>query len=327
MRVFSGIRPTGDLHIGNYLGAIKQWVELQKENECFFFIADYHAITTPFDREKIRRNIYETLIVYLAAGIDPKKSVIFVQSDVKEHTELAWILGTICPLGELKRMTQFKEKSKKHPEYINAGLLNYPLLMAADILLYKTDIVPVGKDQVQHVELTREIARRFNKMFGKVFKEPQVLLSETGEKIMSLQNPTKKMSKSDDPSGCILLFDEPEVIQKKIKSAVTDSGREIVFNRKTKPGISNLLTIYSLFSGKKIEELEKEYKNSGYAEFKKDLANLLIESLEPFRKKRKELLKREIYLKEILERGAKKARMIAQATLEEVKEKMGLKTR
>lgn len=324
MRIFSGIRPTGELHIGNYLGAIKQWVEFQEKNECFFCIVDYHAITTPFDPEKIEKNILDTAIAYLAAGINPKKSVLFVQSKVKEHTELAWILGTITPLGELKRMTQFKEKSKKHPEYVNAGLLNYPLLMAADILLYKTDMVPVGKDQVQHVELAREIARRFNKMFGKTFKEPQVFLPKVGEKIMSLQNPKKKMSKTDDPSGCIGLFDEPEIIQKRIMSAITDSGKEIVFDRKRKPGISNLLQIFSLFSGKEIEELEKKYKNSGYANFKKDLAKLLITSLEPFRKKRKELLKREIYLKEILEKGERKAKIVAQTTIREVRQKMGL---
>jgi tryptophanyl-tRNA synthetase len=323
MRVFSGIRPTGELHIGNYLGAIKQWVKLQNENECFFGIMDYHAITTPFDPKEMERNIFETLIVYLAAGIDPKKSTIFVQSHVKEHTELAWILGTITSLGELKRMTQFKEKSKKHPEYVNAGLLNYPLLMAADILLYKTDLVPVGKDQVQHVELTREIARRFNKMFGKIFKEPKVLLSE-GEKIMSLQNPKKKMSKTDDPKGCILLFDEPEEIEKKIMRAVTDLGREIKYDPVKKPGISNLLKIYSIFSEKPIKELEKKYKGKGYEEFKRDLAKLLIKKLEVFRKKKKELEKRKVYLKEILKRGAERAEKIAKLTIKEVREKMGL---
>jgi tryptophanyl-tRNA synthetase len=323
MRVFSGIRPTGELHIGNYLGAVKQWVRIQDENECFFGIMDYHAITTPFDPKEMERNIFETLIVYLAAGIDPKKSTIFVQSHIKEHTELAWILGTITPLGDLKRMTQFKEKSKKHPEYVNAGLLNYPLLMAADILLYKTDLVPVGKDQVQHVELAREIARRFNKMFGKVFKEPKVLLSE-GEKIMSLQNPKKKMSKTDDPKGCILLFDEPEEIEKKVMRAVTDLGREIKYDPVKKPGISNLLKIYSIFSEKSIEELEEKYKGKGYEEFKRDLAKLLIKKLEIFRKKKKELEKRKVYLKEILKRGAERAEKIAKLTMKEVREKMGL---
>jgi len=323
MRVFSGIRPTGELHIGNYLGAIKQWVKLQDENECFFCIVDYHAITTPFKPEEMKRNIFDTLIAYLAAGLDPKKCTIFVQSHVKEHTELAWILGTITPLGDLKRMTQFKEKSKKHPEYVNAGLLNYPLLMAADILLYKTDLVPVGKDQVQHVELTREIARRFNKMFGKVFKEPKVLLSE-GEKIMSLQNPKKKMSKTDDPKGCILLFDEPEEIEKKVMRAVTDPGREIKYDPVKKPGISNLLKIYSLFTEKPIKELEEKYKGKGYEQFKKDLAKILIEKLEIFRKRKRELEKREVYLKEILKKGAERAEKIAKLTMKEVREKMGL---
>jgi tryptophanyl-tRNA synthetase len=323
MRVFSGIRPTGELHIGNYLGAIKQWVKLQEENECFFCIVDYHAITTPFKPEEMERNIFDTLIAYLAAGLDPKKCTIFVQSHVKEHTELAWILGTITPLGDLKRMTQFKEKSKKHPEYVNAGLLNYPLLMAADILLYKTDLVPVGKDQVQHVELTREIARRFNKMFGKVFKEPKVLLSE-GEKIMSLQNPKKKMSKTDDPKGCILLFDEPEEIEKKIMRAVTDLGKEIKYDPVKKPGISNLLKIYSIFSEKGMEELEEKYKGKGYEEFKRDLAKLLIKRLEVFKKKKKELEKRRVYLKEILKKGAERAEKIAKLTMKEVREKMGL---
>jgi len=323
MKVFSGIRPTGELHIGNYLGSIYQWVKLQEENECFFCIVDYHAITTPFKPEEMKRNIFDTLIAYLAAGLDPKKCTIFVQSHVKEHTELAWILGTITPLGDLKRMTQFKEKSKKHPEYVNAGLLNYPLLMAADILLYKTDLVPVGKDQVQHVELTREIARRFNKMFGKVFKEPKVLLSE-GEKIMSLQNPKKKMSKTDDPKGCILLFDEPEEIEKKVMRAVTDLGREIKYDPVKKPGISNLLKIYSLFTEKPIKELEEKYKGKGYEQFKKDLAKILIEKLEIFRKRKRELEKREVYLKEILKKGAERAEKIAKLTMKEVREKMGL---
>ncbi len=323
MRVFSGIRPTGELHIGNYLGSVYQWIKLQDLHECFFGIMDYHAITTPFEPEKMEKNILDTLIVYLAAGLNPKKCTIFVQSHVKEHIELAWILGTITPLGELKRMTQFKEKAKKHPEYVNAGLLNYPLLMASDILLYKTDLVPVGKDQIQHVELTREIARRFNKMFGVVFKEPKVLLSE-GEKIMSLQNPKKKMSKTDDPKGCILLFDEPEEIEKKIMRAVTDLGKEIKYDPVKKPGISNLLKIYSIFSEKSIKELEEKYKGKGYEQFKRDLTKLLIKKLEVFRKKKKELEKREVYLKEILKKGAEKAEKVAKLTMKEVREKMGL---
>lgn len=325
MRVFSGIRPTGELHIGNYLGAIKQWVELQEKAECVFCIVDWHAITTPYKKEELQKNISETVIAYLAAGLNPEKCILFIQSRVKEHTELTWLLGTITPLGELKRMTQFKEKSKKHPQYVNAGLLYYPLLMASDILLYKTDSVPVGVDQKQHVELTREIARSFNKKFGKVFNVPETLLSKTGQKIMSLQNPKKKMSKTDNPLGSIGLFEKPEEIKKKIKVAVTDTGRKITFDSQKKPGISNLLTIYSLFSGKTIKELEKEFKGKNYQEFKKSLATLLIKSLEPFRRKKEELLSREVYIEEILTQGEKRARMIVQSTIQEVRQKMGLK--
>jgi len=324
MRIFSGIRPTGDLHIGNYLGAIKQWLELQEKNECIFCVVDLHAITTPYKENELQKNILETATTYLVAGLDPEKSIIFVQSQIKEHTELAWLLSTITPLGELQRMTQFKEKSKKHSKYINAGLLNYPVLMASDILLYQTDIVPVGKDQKQHVELARTIAGKFNKQFGNTFKIPRALLSKSGAKIMSLQNPKKKMSKTGDPKGCIGLFDEPKEIQKKVITAITDSGRKIDYSQEKKPGISNLLTIYSLFSGKSIKEIEKKFKGKGYAEFKKSLAKFLINSLEPFRKKRKELLKREVYVKEILKQGKRKAQVVAQSTMQDVKKKMGL---
>ena len=324
MRIFSGIRPTGEIHIGNYLGAIKKWIELQKENECLFCIVDWHAITTPFNPKEMQKKILDTAIVYLVTGLDPKKSIIFIQSQVEEHAELAWLLGTICPLGDLKRMTQFKEKAKENPEYINAGLLNYPLLMAADILLYQTDLVPVGKDQEQHVEFAREIARKFNRKFGKTFKEPKVLLSRFGQKIMSLQDPKKKMSKTGDPRGCIELFDEPEVIKKKIMSAVTDLGKEIKYDLIRKPGVSNLLTIYSLFSEKSISQLEKEFEGKGYEEFKKSLIEILIKSLKPLREKRKELLKKEDYLKGVLKRGAEKAKKIAKLTMEDVRRKMGL---
>jgi len=324
MRIFSGVRPTGELHIGNYLGAIKQWILLQEKNECVFCIVDLHGITTPYEPKELQKNILDVAITYLAAGLNPEKCIFFVQSQVKEHSELAWLLGTITPLAELQRMTQFKEKAKKHKEYINAGLLNYPILMAADILLYQTDLVPVGKDQEQHVELARTIARKFNQSFGQTFKTPEVLLPKIGAKIMSLQNPKKKMSKTDDPRGCLGLFDEPEEIQKKIMSAVTDTGKVIKYDPEKKPGISNLLTIYSLFSEKSIKEIEKKFKGKGYAEFKKSLAELLINSLEPFRRKRKELILREVYVREILEQGRKRAQIIAQSTLQEVRKKMGL---
>lgn len=323
MNVFSGIRPSGDLHIGNYFGAMRQWIELQNKYNCLFCIVDLHAITTPYEPKDLQKNILETAIAYLAAGLDPEKCVLFVQSDVKEHCELAWLLGTITPLGDLKRMTQFKEKSKKYPQYLNAGLLNYPVLMAADILLYQTTLVPVGKDQVQHIELTREIARRFNKTFGNAFKEPKALLSQ-GQKIMSLDEPRKKMSKTGSPKGYIGLFEEPSKIRKKIMSAVTDSGKTIKYDPKRKPGISNLLVIYSLVSGKDINVLERELKGKGYRQLKKNLASLLIDFLSPFRRKHKEFLTRQVYVKEILKRGARRARLQAQSTIKRVKTKMGL---
>jgi tryptophanyl-tRNA synthetase len=323
MRVFSGIQPTGAIHIGNYLGAIKQFLKLQEEAECIFSIVDLHAITIPYQPQKLQKNILEAAICYLAAGIDPEKSILFVQSSVKEHTELAWLLGTLCPVGDLLRMTQYKEKSKEFKGRVGAGILNYPVLMAADILLYKTDLVPVGKDQKQHIELARIIARRFNKRFGKTFIEPEIKLPKLGAKIMALNNPRKKMSKSI-PEGCLYLFDEPEEIKKKIMSAVTDPGKIIKYDPIQKPGLSNLLTIYSLFSGKTIKELEKKFKGVGYEKFKKSLAELLINSLEIFRRKRKELLAREVYVKEILEQGRKKAQIISQSTMAEVRQKMGL---
>ena len=323
MRVFSGIRPTGELHIGNYFGAIKQWLELQQKHECFFCIVDLHAITTPFEKEELKKNVFELAASLLALGLNPEKCTLFLQSQIKEHAELAWILGTICPVGELKRMTQFKEKAKIYPDYVNAGLLNYPLLMAADILLYKADLVPVGRDQKQHLELTRFLAKKFNRKFGETFKVPEILIPKIGEKIMSLKNPEKKMSKTEDSKGCLEIFDEPKEIEEKIMKAKTDLGKEIKYNKKEKPGISNLLTIYSLFSEKRIKDLEREFEGMGYEKFKKSLAKTIIRSLAPFRKKRKELLKREIFLKEILERGRKKAEKIAKSTMKEVKRKMG----
>ncbi|OGZ65025.1 MAG: tryptophan--tRNA ligase [Candidatus Staskawiczbacteria bacterium RIFCSPLOWO2_01_FULL_37_25b] len=324
MRIFSGIRPTGNIHIGNYLGAVKQWIELQEKNECVFCIVDMHAVTTPYDPKEMKKNILEATSIYLAAGVNPDKSIIFVQSDIKEHVELAWLLGTITPMGELSRMTQFKEKSKQHKDYINAGLFNYPVLMAADIMLYKTQGVPVGKDQEQHVELTRTIARKFNQKFGQTFPEPETILPKSGAKIMSLQNPKKKMSKTDEPKSYISLFDTEEELEKKIMSAQTDSGKGVIYNVTKKPGISNLLTIYSLLSGRTIQEIEKEFNGKGYGDFKKSLAKVVINYLEPYRRKQKELLTREVYVQEILNKGKSRARTIAQTTMQEVREKMGL---
>jgi len=323
MKIFSGIQPTGALHIGNYLGMLKQSVELQKEGGCIYCVVDLHAMTIPYDPKQMQKNILDVTVCYLAAGIDPAKSILFIQSKVPEHTELAWILNTVTPIGDLMRMTQYKDKSNQFKEEASAGLLNYPVLMAADILLYKTQVVPVGKDQEQHVELARTIARKFNKKFGQTFIEPKVKLAKEGAKIMSLTDPKKKMSKSI-PTGCLYLFDEPEVIRKKIMSSVTDLEKQVKYDLIKKPGISNLLTIYSLFSGKPIKDIEKKFKDQGYAKFKEKLADLLIKELEPLRKKRKELLSRQVYIEEILEQGARKAKTIAQETMAEVKKKTGL---
>jgi len=325
MRIFSGIQPSGEIHIGNYLGALKQWIQLQEKNECVFCIVDLHSLTVPYDIIGLKKRILEKAIAYLAAGLDPKKAIIFVQSQVPEHTELSWLLSTITPIGDLLRMTQYKEKSKKHPKNINAGLLNYPILMAADILLYQTEAVPIGKDQSQHVELTREIARRFNQKFGQTFKIPKVLLPKKGAKIMSLTEPKKKMSKTDSPQSCIFLFEEPEMIRKKIMTAQTDSGKQVKYKLSLKPGISNLLTIYSAFSDVPIAKIEKEFKNKGYQVFKEKLAQLLIEKLEPFRRKKKELENQQALLEKILEAGRKRAQIIAFQTMEKVRKNMGFR--
>lgn len=324
MRIFSGIRPTGDLHIGNYIGAIRQWIDLQESNECIFCIVDLHAITTPYSPKDLQDNILSQAITYLALGLDPEKCILFVQSHVKEHSELAWLLGTITPMGDLKRMTQYKEKSKKHKEYINAGLFNYPILMAADILIYKTETVPVGEDQRQHVELARSIAKKFNSQFGKTLKIPEAKLQKAGARIMSLQNPKSKMSKTDSDQGCIGIFEEPESIRKKIMKAVTDTGKTVKYDPVRKPGISNLLTIYSVFKGVDIDQAEKEMKDKSYAEFKAMVADALIDHLQPLREKRDELISREVYVREILKAGARRAETIAESTTSEVRKKMGL---
>lgn len=324
MRIVTGIRPLGKFHIGNYLNTVKQYEELQEKNECIFFIANLHGLTTPFDSKTYSKEVLDKTVEVLASGLNPEKCIIYLQSTIKEVTELAWILSTVTPVGDLQRMTQFKEKSKKHIQNINAGLLNYPILMAADILIYQADLVPVGKDQEQHVELARTIARKFNKTFGQTFKEPRALILKASAKIMSLQEPEKKMSKSDASQTQINIFDEPENLKKKIMSAVTDTGKTIKYSPTLKPGISNLLTIYSLFNNKSIKEIEKKFKNKGYAFFKEQLADLLIEKLGPIRQKRKELLAREDYVKEIFNQGTKKAKVLAQSTMEEVRKKTGL---
>lgn len=321
MKIFSGIRPTGEIHLGNYLGAIRNWVRLQKEHECLFCVVDWHAVTTPYETEKLDHYIFETSLAYLAAGINPEESIFFLQSKVKEHAELAWLLGTVTPVGQLKRMTQYKEKSKKLKSP-KAGLFNYPVLMAADILLYGTEAVPVGEDQKQHVEMTRDTARRFNHRFGETFTVPEVMIPKKGARIMSLTHPENKMSKSGDPKGCLGLFESPASIRKKVMRAVTDSGRSVTFRPEEKPGISNLLTIYSCFSDREVEEIEREFEEKGYKEFKKEVADLLIRSLAPFRKKAENVSEEE--MKKTLRKGSEKARRKARETMAEVRKKMGL---
>lgn len=324
--IFSGIQPTGTIHIGNYLGAIKNWVELQKNPDYnrFFSVVDLHAMTTPYDASQFQKTIYNTALDILVAGLNPEKCTIFIQSQIKEHSELTWILDTITPLGELERMTQFKEKAKEQKKEVNAGLLTYPVLQAADILLYKTNFVPVGKDQQQHVEFTRTLARKFNARFGNIFKEPEVLIPKVGAKIMSLQDPSKKMSKSHGPESYIALFDSDDEIRRKIKISVTDSGKEIKDDEKNKPAISNLLTIYHLFSEEPIKEIEKNYSGKGYAEFKKDLAEVIIKHLKPLREKRQKIAKNPAYVRNILEQGRMRAQKIASQTMEKVKKATGL---
>ena len=324
--VFSGVQPSGTLHIGNYLGAIKQFVELQKNHEAIFCIVDLHAITVPQNPKELYENTLSVAALYLAAGIDPKKSIIFVQSHVPAHAELGWILNTITPLGELERMTQFKDKARdaNKKEGVMAGLLNYPTLQAADILLYQTNLVPVGEDQRQHIELTREIARRFNERFGKIFIVPEMYAPKNAARIMGLDDPTQKMSKSaSSPNGYISLLDSADEIRRKIKIAVTDSGSEIKFDPQNKPAISNLITIYSAFSELSITEIERQYRNKGYSEFKKDLAELLTENLKPIQKLYREYRKNEKALLKTLQEGAGRATAIAAKTLTAVYQKIG----
>lgn len=321
--ILSGLRPTGSLHIGNYFGALLPLVNLQKETENFFImIADLHALTTLDNSKDLKKNTLNLATTFMAAGINPEKSTIFVQSHVKEHTELANILSVVTPVPMLELNPTYKEMRQEHPKNNNLGLLAYPVLQAADILIYKATHVPVGKDQAPHIEITREIARKFNDRFSHVFPEPKTVLQKES-KIFSLQDPTKKMSKSHGENSCIGLLNSPEEIKKKIKTAVTDSGKEIIFEPDKKPAISNLITLYNLFSGKSIKDIEKIYKGKNYAEFKKDLAEVIIEGLSPLQKKYNELKKDEKYVKNILDNGAKKAREVASNTMEEARKKIG----
>ena len=321
-RIFSGAQPTGQLHIGNYLGALKNWVALQDEYESFYCIVNLHAITLPQDPKTLRKKTRDLARIYLAAGIDPEKSTVFVQSDVPEHTELTWVLACVSRLGELERMTQFKDKGKGNRERSSSGLLMYPVLMASDILLYQTDLVPVGQDQKQHLELTRDLAERFNRDFGETFKIPDPYIPKAGANIKSLQDPSKKMSKSDEnPAGSIFLLDDAETVTKKIKRAVTDSGTDIKFDE-TRPAITNLLTIFQLLTAKSNDVCEKHFDGKGYGHFKTELAETVVEFLRPFQERVKQY--DEDQLDAILKAGAEKARSIAGETLTDVYRKMGI---
>ncbi|WP_078595299.1 tryptophan--tRNA ligase [Evansella clarkii] len=321
--IFSGIQPSGTLTLGNYLGAMKHFVELQNENNCYFCIVDQHAITVPQDRMELRKNIRSLAALYLAVGIDPEKSTLFIQSEVPAHSQLGWIMQCASYIGELERMTQFKDKSEGK-EAVSASLLTYPPLMAADILLYKTDIVPVGEDQKQHLELTRDLAERFNKKYNDIFTIPEVKIPKVGARIMSLTDPEKKMSKSNpNPKSFISMLDDEKQIVKKIKSAVTDSENEVRYDKENKPGVSNLLTIYSLCSGLTIEELEKKYAGKGYGDFKADTAEAVVSVLAPIQKRYFELLESE-ELDKALDYGAEKAGRTARKMLEKAERAMGL---
>lgn len=321
--IFSGIQPSGVITLGNYLGAIKQFIELQHEYDCYFCVVDQHAITVPQDRLELRKNIRSLAALYLAAGLDHQKATLFIQSEVPAHAQASWMLQCIAYIGELERMTQFKDKSAGK-EAVSAGLLTYPPLMAADILLYGTHLVPVGEDQKQHLELTRDLAERFNRRYNDIFTIPEVRIPKVGARIMSLQEPTKKMSKSDpNRKAFITLLDEPKQIEKKIKSAVTDSDGIVKFDRETKPGVSNLLSIYSILANRTIEELELQYEGKGYGEFKADLAEVVIQALAPIQERYRNLVDSQ-ELDDILDEGAEKARTKANRMLRKMENAMGL---
>ncbi len=326
--IVSGIQPSGKMTLGNYLGAIKNFVALQdssEEQDFLVFVADLHAITVPQDPKALRNNIRSLVAVYLACGLDPKKVSLFIQSEVHEHAELGYLLQTITYIGELERMTQYKDKMVKQVSGVSSALLTYPVLMAADILLYNADAVPVGEDQKQHLEITRDLAQRFNSRYSETFKLPEPLIPKNGAaKIMSLQEPTKKMSKSDPiDKACIFLLDEPNVIRKKIASAVTDSDGIIKYDPINKPGVSNLLTILSVASNKDIKVLEEEYQGRGYGEFKKDVAEAVVNMLEPIQKRYNELLNSD-EIDRVLDEGREKASILARKMVSKVKRKMGL---
>jgi tryptophanyl-tRNA synthetase len=322
-RVFSGIQPTGDLHLGNYIGAMKQFLPLQEQADCFFCIVDLHALTVPRDPEELREKTLELATLYLATGLDPDKITLFIQSQVPGHAEAAWLLQCVARMGELNRMTQFKDKSQGS-DSVTAGLFTYPVLQAADILLYQTDVVPVGEDQKQHLELTRDLAERFNRQYGEVFRVPEHQIPKTGARIMGLDNPEKKMSKSaPSEANYITLLEDEKSILKKFKRAVTDSENEIRFDPENKPGVSNLLVIYSEMSGQSVESLVEQYQGKGYGHLKLDTAEAVINRLKPIQERYREL-RESGEVEAVLRRGAERAREVSETTLAEMKKAMGL---
>lgn len=321
--IFSGIQPSGSITLGNYIGALKQFIELQNEYQCYFCIVDQHAITVPQERLELRKNIRSLAALYLAVGIDPDKATLFIQSEVPAHAQAGWMMQCVSYIGELERMTQFKDKSTGK-DAVSSGLLTYPPLMAADILLYSTDLVPVGEDQKQHLELTRDLAERFNKKYNEIFTIPEVRIPKVGARIMSLQEPTKKMSKSDpNKKASIFLLDDLKQIEKKIKSAVTDSEGIVKYDKENKPGVSNLLSIYSIFSGKTVSEIKGLYEGKGYGDFKSDLAEVVINEIRPIQEKYYALMESS-ELDDILDHGAEKAGKVAYKMLKKMENAMGL---
>lgn len=324
--ILTGAQPTGRLHLGNYLGAVRNWSIMQDDYQCYYFITNQHAITLPKVPAELRQNTYSCLAQYMACGIDPAKSTIFVQSHVLGHTELAWVLSCLCPLGQLERMTQFKDKAKKQIS-VNAGLLYYPVLMAADILLYNANVVPVGEDQKQHLELTRDLAEKFNATFSPTFNIPEPFIGKAGARVMSLQNPNSKMSKSDpNQSGVIELIEPADSVRKKIMSAVTDSDSCVRADAANKPGITNLMSIYAAVTGKTNQQIEDDFVGKGYGDFKKSVADAVIATLDPVRNRYEELIKDKAYLDEVLKAGAATAQRTAYKTLAKVYRKVGFPT-
>ena len=325
--MLSGIKPTGDLTLGSYLGAIKNWAERADSYDCYYFMADLHALTTRNDPALLRRRTLEQLAQYVACGLDPEKNTLFIQSHVPAHAELGWILNCYTMFGELSRMTQFKDKSAKNADNINGGLFTYPALMAADILLYQPDLVPVGDDQKQHVELTRDVAQRFNNLYGETFKVPETFVPKVGARVMDLLNPTSKMSKSDEiGNGRVCLMDDPADIMRKFKRAVTDCDTErcVRYAPEEKPGVANLMSIYSAVTGKSFEEIEKEFDGQGYGVFKPAVGEAVVETLRPIREEAGRIMKDKAYLEQLCRSGAEKASYIANKTLRKVYKKVGL---